>query len=443
MLTTEVNQVNHKPLLLVFPFGLLSHYLRCLVLCRTLRHHFEIRFLFTSALDSFVKREGFGTFECKALDPDKAIAGVKNFDFSWLKRDDLEEIYEAQVRVIHDLNPDFVLGDFSPTLKMAAGAMNVTYISLMNGYMSKYYASTRKISADHPAHNLVRYLPSGLEARLTRFGEAQAFRQLHKPFREIRIASRLSECASYLDELEGDVNLVCDLPEVFPQKKLPSHYHIVGPLYFDSGNGKPEFDSSLEESNVERGAYDGFSDGLGDATKKTIVVTMGSSGNWQQVKFLLRDAYRAYNIIAVGDAKKILSDPAIIHLPFVGMHDIFPHTDLIICHGGNGTMYQAMYYGIPVLVSTNHCEQEWNLAAFQACGSAAGLIGLNYKQKLALVERVLSMKQNKLLTGLSMLVRNWEGDLPAILDSLSRSIIRTQATRGKQQHSLSRQPQLL
>jgi len=33
----------------------------------------------------------------------------------------------------------------------------------------------------------------------------------------------------------------------------------------------------------------------------------------------------------------------------------------VICHGGNGTIYQALAYGVPLLASTSIFEQEYNM----------------------------------------------------------------------------------
>jgi UDP:flavonoid glycosyltransferase YjiC (YdhE family) len=102
-----------------------------------------------------------------------------------------------------------------------------------------------------------------------------------------------------------------------------------------------------------------------DPSKRTILVAMGSSGSWQQVAFLNDRYYTRYNVIAIGDTAVALHGNHIWHLPFAGMHETFPHVNLLICHGGNGTLYQALYYNVPILVSTNHCEQEWNFSALR------------------------------------------------------------------------------
>jgi hypothetical protein len=151
-----------KPLMLVFPFGLMSHYLRCLVLSRQLKNYFTIKFLDNPAYSTFIRQENFETFTCSYLDPAKAIDGVRRFDFSWLKKEELERLFLDQADVIKRLKPALVLGHFSPTLKMAANAAGVRFVSLLNGHMSKYYAGTREISKNHPAKKLIRILPASV-----------------------------------------------------------------------------------------------------------------------------------------------------------------------------------------------------------------------------------------------------------------------------------------
>src|SRR5690349_21439150 len=237
---------DEKPLMLVFPFGLLAHYLRCLVLCRQLRNYYTIRILYHEAYNSFIEDEGFDTFHCAALDPAMAIEGVKDFDLNWLKKDEIEKLFLSQVNVIRESGATVVLGDYTPTLKMAASKTGSRFISVMNGYMSKYFAGTRKISQSHPAYKFIRHLPPGLASFLTKYGESIAFMKLHQPFNAIRKKYGLNTCSSYLDELEGELNLICDLPELFPQKATPENYHVVGPLYYDAGSS-PDHPIGLDQ----------------------------------------------------------------------------------------------------------------------------------------------------------------------------------------------------
>jgi len=336
-----------KPLILVFPFGVLSHYLRCIILCRHFSRYFDVRIAYHPDFTSFIEQEGIHTFHCSAIDASSAVDSIKQFDFSWMNESVLEQVYLEQVKVIRQLKPVAVLGDHSPTLKMSAETSSVTFISLINGYMSKYYAGHRKISRTHPAYKFVTSLPSPVKMLLTKLGEAQAFGQLHKPFRKIRQRYQLASGNGYLDELEGDINLVCDLQDLFPQRQMPSHYQLISPLFYEA---------SLKVCDQNARS---------DKSKKTILATMGSTGDWSKLSFLNDPYYKKYNVVATGDAERVLQAAHILHLPFVNIHELFPAIDLMICHGGNGTIYQALLYQVPVLCKTSHCEQEWNIDALE------------------------------------------------------------------------------
>ena len=295
----------------------------------------------------FVEKEDFQTFSCLSLDAGEVLQGVKKFSFSWINEAALEPVYLDQVRVIGLLKPAAVLGDTSITLKMAAEKTGVPYISLMNGYMSKYYSFPRQLSRTHPMYKFMKNFPGPVADLLTQRGEAFVFSRVHRPFKQIRRRHQLSEKKDYLDELEGNLNLICDLDELFPQKEYPSNYKQIAPLYCDATR-----------------PFNLVADKL-DKNKKTIFVSMGSSGDWEKLRFLNEAIFEQYNIVAAGDKEHILHAPHIIQAPFVNVHELFPFADLVICHGGNGTIYQALLYGIPVLCSTSHFEQEWNAGALE------------------------------------------------------------------------------
>ena len=43
--------------------------------------------------------------------------------------------------------------------------------------------------------------------------------------------------------------------------------------------------------------------------------------------------------------------------PFVNAERLLPRCDLVCCHGGNGTLYQALAQGLPVVAVATHGEQ--------------------------------------------------------------------------------------
>ena len=396
-----------KPVLLVFPFGLLSHYLRCLVLCRYLRPYFDIRFLYHSDLISFIEEEEFETFKCQKIDAARAVQSVKKFEFGWINEFDLERTFQDEIHVISQYKPVAVLGDHTPTLKMAAEATGVQFISLLNGYLTKYYEGHRGISRTHPAYSLMKLLPESLERILTKQGEKTVFKQIHKPYRRVRQKYDLMPLAEYPEEFEGDLTLICDLPALFPQKHAASGYYPIGPLIY-----------SWPMLQTDR------PDWL-DRNKKTIYVSMGSTGDWHKMAFLSDPFFARYNVVVTGDNEKVLTGTHITHLLFVNINLLFPFTDLVICHGGNGTIYQALLHEIPVLCKTSHCEQEWNVAAVEINKLGKNLNGisgaLDYSET---IEEWIGKKGTKQLKHFSNLIKVHTRNLPSEAKNLSDLILK-------------------
>jgi UDP:flavonoid glycosyltransferase YjiC (YdhE family) len=147
--------------------------------------------------------------------------------------------------------------------------------------------------------------------------------------------------------MEGDINLLCDLPDLFPQKKLPLNYYFTAPLYYQARASRDDIIDKLDKS------------------KKTLFISMGSTGDWQKAAFLNHPYFNAYNIVTAGDTSRVINGEHVISEVFVDIHTLHRNIDLVICHGGNGTIYQALSYGIPLLCISNHFEQEWNVYAIE------------------------------------------------------------------------------
>lgn len=378
---------NFKPLLLVFPFNYLSHYLRCLVLARYLKPYFEIIFAYSEQYISFISKEGFKVFPCSSFNAEEVLSNVKDFDFSWLNQQDLEAVFSGQISAIKKYQPAAVLGDAMPTLKMAAEYTGVPYLSLLNGYMTKYYSDVRSISETHPVSGYIKNLPPFLKNKLTVLGESFAFRTIHKPFKKLRSKYGLRPAHTYLDELEGDYNLICDSVYLFPQKKMPENYILITPLIYDGGS-RSDVSTKLDRS------------------KKTIFISMGSTGDWKALSSLNHPCFCRYNVITAGDQQGVLNALHIIRTGFISPAEVLPFTDLVICHGGNGTVYQVLSYGLPLLCKPVHFEQEWNVHALEKKGLAKSLAHVsNTFDLLEIIEEQLSIGNSGLYNKLKQSIQ--------------------------------------
>lgn len=354
--------------ILIFPLNVLSHYLRCLVLADQYdKEEYHILFLHSSKYEKYVKESGYGQFFCDQFDPEYVMNCARNFDFSWLNRADLERIMAAQAAVIHQYQADMVIGDVTPTLKMAAELTAVKYISLVNGYMTKYYALPRKLSRNHRKYKFLNKLPASVSDEITIMAEKFVFRKVHRPFKYLRNKYSLQPVTDYLSEIEGDENMICDQENLFPQKALPKTYQIIGPLIYNSPHREGSWLLNIDQH------------------KPVICVCMGSTGDWTRLQFLNDEYYARYTVITAGDTNKVLFAPHIISRDFVNLNQVLEKTNLLICHGGNGTIYTGIANRVFMLCLSSHFEQEWNISAIERKGygkSADELNGQEWKAEI-------------------------------------------------------------
>ena len=362
--------INQKKTLLFFPFNLLSHYLRCLVIAETYDpSEYQIYFISSKEYNKFVFKQGYEVFNSKQFDAAEVMRCSSRFDFSWLNPADLEEVMLDQVRLIKHLNADLVIGDMAPTLKMAAEITGTHYISILNAYMTRYYRLTRQLSRSHKAYGFLQIFPIPLRNYLTRLGEKQAFNRIQKDFNHIRNKHGLANKQDYLCEIEGDETIICDLPELFPLKPLPPTYKIFGPLIY---NVPPMDEQRLQEAIAQR---------------PVICVCMGSSGDWESLRFLNDPYYAKYAVVTTGDKTNVLSASHIVSFAFINLDQVLKKCKLMICHGGNGTIYAGLKSQVYMLCLPSHFEQEWNISALERAGHGKCAIRFNqgkWKKEIAL-----------------------------------------------------------
>lgn len=288
-------------------------------------------------------------FRHDAIPSERVIECAKKFDFSWMDFNLLEKAFLSQVEAIRKYQPKAVIGDSDFTLRLAAAYTQTPFISLLNGYMTKYYQRTRRLHPDHPAYRFSRKLPPEIFNKIINFSESMAFRNVHKPFRLLAEKYNVKKRKNLLDELEGDYTLILDREELFPQKKLPQSYTCIGPLFHKEKSEGKEFEDLISNG------------------KKNILVAMGSSGDLSKLKFVEEDLFGEFNFFVAGD-ENALKASHIFSKKFFNTYWLLEKADLLICHGGNGTIYQALAKKVPILCLPSIFEQEWNLQAIEELG---------------------------------------------------------------------------
>ena len=110
---------------------------------------------------------------------------------------------------------------------------------------------------------------------------------------------------------------------------------------------------------------------------------------WKHIK----KHYAKYNIVAVGKVDNSLNETHIKKAPYVNFSELLPVVDLVICHGGNGTIYNALKHKIPVLSGPSHPEQYWNARRIQKLGFGEILPQKRTRSIPALIEKWIEKKK--------------------------------------------------
>ena len=258
----------------------------------------------------------------------------------------------AEVNLIREYQPNRVLGVFRFTLKAAARLTGVPYDSLICGCMIPDSKEVLGFADDEPGRDEQRIiLDSFFQYAGSRLGVALAAMGLEKSNGDIR---RM---------LKGDRTFLWDFPEFMPLPKNPDIIH-VGPLPWN------------------RWPYDPIDvDVLKEGGSPLAVVSFGTCIGClpsvpRIIGVLLDLGYRV--LVAAGGQKEFLnimpSDPRVVTCVFAPLHKIFPYAALLLTHGGQLTVFEALQNRVPVVVMPSQPEQAHNGVCLQRIGCGIRLI---------------------------------------------------------------------
>jgi UDP:flavonoid glycosyltransferase YjiC (YdhE family) len=145
----------------------------------------------------------------------------------------------------------------------------------------------------------------------------------------------------------------------------PSTLRYVGPLLWDADIPLPSWYSGLERG------------------RPTVYFTMGSTGDAR----FFEEAVRVFGgtgyqvLITTGGLAEIKDAPSnVLSAKYAPGDALMRVSDVVVSHGGNGTIYQALSRGVPVIGLPTIFDQEINMRRVTALGvglriSSHGYVG--------------------------------------------------------------------
>jgi len=328
----------------------LSHAAKALAILEILIHRgHDARIAVSRRRALFLKKLGFGHY----ILPDIQESDEAGFPtVNWFNRPQRTlSCIKAEVNLLREFKPHRVLGIFRFTLKGSAKIAGIPYDSLICGCMLPGSQEVLGFAPEEPGIENQRY-------------NLEVFYQ----FAGIKMGTALKELglegiADMREMLKGDRTFLWDFPEFMPLSTTPDVIHI-GPIYWN------------------KWPYDGVDPSSIFNNHRPLAVVafgtcMSSVSTTDRILRLLIEA--GYNVLlAAGGNKELLNimpaEPRVFCCNFAPLHELLPRADLIISHGGQMSIFEALKSKTPILVMPFQPEQAHNGVCLERIGCGGRLV---------------------------------------------------------------------
>lgn len=375
-----------KKVLVVADANYLAHVSRTLEIAKTLRNtgEYDVVFAGDGKFMKLPKNEGFELDSVFTVARERTLELARRAGFvsySWWS-DIVQRSIESDVECIGRHNPDLVIGDMHWSLAASCRMMKVPYVSITNAHWTKYSDIRMRGLNDHVTSTLLGKRLGGM--LLDHLKQYILFYWaipyiLHGRKNNLRTG----KSRTLFDIIEGDMTFLADIPEYGPTRNLPDHYKYVGPILWEPTFPDPAWLKKLDRS------------------RPTFYFTMGSTGSSkffdEAVKTFGESKYQIL-ITSGGLPLDIGKIPKNCYIEdFAPGRHLMEVSDVVVNHGGNGTVYQALLSGVPIVGIPSHVDQELNLQRVEKLGFGLQLSqkNLSTRKFIDALEHVLNDKRYK------------------------------------------------
>jgi MGT family glycosyltransferase len=337
----------------------LSHVSRPLAVAEELRRRgHEVVFAGEGSKIAFIVKKGFPVFPLYEPDPRELYGNIRQGRLRFVSDADIFKMLQADAELYAEVRPDLVLSDGRFTAPISCHIASLKHAALVNVSSTEYRALPYVPLFDwFPEALAPRNSPlRGLLDRLNLFLEMRVFDQAMKTFAMLSKRHKLRKIITATNCLVGkDLTLVPDIPEYFPTRNLPDNYHYIGPLTLRHSCAMPGWWQAALAKN-----------------KPIVYITMGTTG-LEEFFTKAVDYFRDLDAIAVITTGGQASPPGalpdnIFVEEYLNGDEVMAAASLVVCHGGNGTIYQALLQGKPIIGIPTIPDQQFNMRQVQRLG---------------------------------------------------------------------------
>ena len=253
--------------------------------------------------------------------------------------EELHQYVEEDLRVLTQLSPDAVVGDFRLSLSVSARVAAVPYLTVTNAHWSPFARQHFVVPELAITDRFGPRIGQALFTVMRPFVFAQQAYALNQVRRDYGLPALTYSLPHQFTD--ADVTLYADVPELVPTFHRPPHHHYVGPVLWSPDSIPPWWDSLPDTGRM---AY----------------VTLGTSGPSDLLPVILEALERRRIGALVSTAGRSIPGrlpPGTRVAHYLPGQAAAERADLVICNGGSATVYQALAAGKPVLGIPNNLDQ--------------------------------------------------------------------------------------
>ncbi len=258
--------------------------------------------------------------------------------FNWYSNEDkIQGCIKSEFNLIQQIKPDLIIGIFRFTTKTAAQLASIPFYSVASGCIMPNQKATLGFYNGEENSQSQRYY-------LKCFNEfaTHKLNKVHKSFGH-------PYSRNILDQLVGDMTFFWDFTDFYEPAADYPHQHI-GPIDVSNLIGSHSKFAEIEKCSLPK-----------------VLVSLGTCNDNPSfieriTNILLKMGFAV--IICTGKStwvgEKFIGDPRVFSYQFLPFKKTLDFCDLVVCHGGQLTLFEAFEKKIPALIFPFHPEQAQN-----------------------------------------------------------------------------------
>jgi len=335
----------------------LAHTSRCTEIGKVLRrdYGYDVVFAGDGKFMRLPRELGFETDYVYTMQGKSTLDLAKKagyVNYRWWKGHCLKMI-QSDLECLKRQKPDAVVGDMRWSARTSTEMAGIPYTAVTNAHWTNFFGCQIRAFLDHFTTRLFgRRLATKLVPTL-RDWVGRYYVLPYVCFRK-KHGLNTSGWRNFLSLTEGELTLLADIPEFGPTEDAPPGFRYVGPILWEPEMPIPEWYDRL---NPDR---------------PTLYFTMGSTGYprffHQAIKTFGDTKYQVL-ITTGGLPLRMDRVPSNCFIEtFAPGRPIMEKSDVVVSHGGNGTIYQAITGSVPILGIPYHIDQQVNLQRVEDLG---------------------------------------------------------------------------